>query len=208
MPITGRKHNDELDYPLSVRESMTVLPFKAGGTATLGTTAIRENAVLASDLRRFENDVIAAGTHTGGNNVGTLTDANASFLAAGVEIGDLISNTTDGSSGTITAVTATTISVTLSGGTDTDFDTSDAYTIAAKGSHQDAKAQVIRKVTFITDKECYIKYDGDASASDHDVHLEAGESFGDDNLRIIARISFINVVATETPELRWNVWGI
>lgn len=208
MSLPGVYHNDEADFPMTVKESLTVLPFKAGGTTTLGTTDVKEDLVLVSALRRFENDVIAAGTHTGSNNASTLTDSAADFLNWGVEVGDTIANTTDGSSGTITAVTATTISVALSGGTDDDFDTSDAYTITKALSHQGSRAQMIRKVRIITDLECYIKFDGDASASDHDVHLEAGEAFNDENIRIVSRISVINVVTSETPEFRWLVWGV
>ena len=46
-----------------------------------------------------------------------------------VFVGLPIGNDTDGSSGTITANTATTVTGTLSGGTDNDGDTGDAYTI-------------------------------------------------------------------------------
>ncbi len=71
------------------------------------------------------------GTHTGGNNQPTLTDANASFLTSGVKPGQVIFNVTDGSTGTVGAtVTVTTISdCGLAGGTDNDWDTGDVYLI-------------------------------------------------------------------------------
>lgn len=69
------------------------------------------------------------GTHTGANNAATLTDSAASFLTSNVKVGQTIWNQTDGSSAVITGVTATTITGTLSGGAENDWDTADAYTI-------------------------------------------------------------------------------
>lgn len=68
----------------------------------------------------------ATGTHDGANNASVLTDSGASWTVDEF-VGDTIRNTTDGSSGTVTANTATTITATLSGGTDNDWDTGDAY---------------------------------------------------------------------------------
>ena len=58
---------------------------------------------------------------------GTLTDGTADFVVAGVIVGDVVHNTTDGSWGVITALTATTITATLAGGTEDDWDIGDAY---------------------------------------------------------------------------------
>lgn len=66
-------------------------------------------------------------THTGANNASVLTDSEANFTLIGVEVGDIVNNITDGSSGTITAVTTTTITATLSGGAENDWDTGDQY---------------------------------------------------------------------------------
>lgn len=74
-----------------------------------------------------------SGAHDGGNNEAALTDSDASFGTDDL-VGLTINNTTDGSAGTITANTPTTITATLSGGTDNDWDTGDAYTIAAGGA--------------------------------------------------------------------------
>lgn len=73
------------------------------------------------------------GTHSGSDNSATLVDSKARFVRWGVLAGDTIFNVTDGSSGIITARTATSITIGggLSGGTDDDFDTDDEYRIEA-----------------------------------------------------------------------------
>jgi len=72
-----------------------------------------------------------AGAHDGSANASVLTDTDAGF-DVNQFVGYTISNTTDGSSGTITANTASTVTATLTGGTDNDWDVGDAYTIAAE----------------------------------------------------------------------------
>jgi len=72
----------------------------------------------------------ATGTHDGANNASVLTDSGENWQTDQF-VGLTISNTTDGSSGTVTANTDTTITATLSGGTDNDWDASDAYEIVA-----------------------------------------------------------------------------
>ena len=72
------------------------------------------------------------GTHDGPDGASTLTDSSVSFTDA--LVGLIIDNPTDGSSGSISAVnSATNLSVTLSGGTDNDWDIDDGYTIAVAG---------------------------------------------------------------------------
>jgi hypothetical protein len=207
MPLPARTKGLTADYPKSVKESVSTLPFKAGGTFTLAVAGTRQNFVFLDDLRRFENDIIAAGTHTGAANQAVLTDANASFINAGVEIGDRINNTTDGSTTIITALTATTITGVLAGGGENDWDAADAYTIEALGSQLNARAEEIRKIRIATSLECYIKADGDARAGDHDFHLLAGESLSEDSVRIISRLCVVNVQVGQQPILRWWVWG-
>lgn len=72
--------------------------------------------------------------HTGANNSATLINANGAFTQQ--LVGWLCYNITDGSSGTITAVSGdkTTITVTLAGGTDNDFDTNDVYVLRPPGN--------------------------------------------------------------------------
>jgi hypothetical protein len=76
--------------------------------------------------------VAVAGTHTGSNDSSVLNDSNADFVTDGIQVGDVIFNTTDGSYGQVTGVTATTITATLTGGSDNDWDTDDGYTTPKK----------------------------------------------------------------------------
>lgn len=71
----------------------------------------------------------ATGTHTGSGNASTLTDSAQEWITNQLA-GLTITNVTDGSSGPITANTDTTVTASLSGGSENDWDTSDVYTIA------------------------------------------------------------------------------
>ena len=68
------------------------------------------------------------GTHTGSGNSAFLVDSGSAWPVDGL-IGATVNNTTDGSTITISDNTATTVTGTLAGGTDNDWDASDAYTI-------------------------------------------------------------------------------
>lgn len=70
----------------------------------------------------------SAGTHTGANGAATLTDITK-WWEKDEWVGSVIHNTTDGSSVTVTANTPTTVTGTLAGGTDNDWDTNDTYII-------------------------------------------------------------------------------
>lgn len=70
-----------------------------------------------------------AGTHKRGANSAKLVDPGADFKSCGAQVGSLIKNTTDGSSGAITSVTEDEVGVTLAGGTDNDWDVGDEYEI-------------------------------------------------------------------------------
>lgn len=72
------------------------------------------------------------GTHTAGTSTTVMTDSAAVFSIDEL-VGKTIYNITDGSSGVVTANTATTVTVSsLTGGTDNDWDTSDAYEISSQ----------------------------------------------------------------------------
>ncbi|MGD8916920.1 MAG: hypothetical protein PVH35_10010, partial [Syntrophobacterales bacterium] len=91
--------------------------------------------VLAETLAtagQYFATVEVGGSHTGSDDAAILTDENGNFVNDGIETGDLIFNTTDGSYGSITAVTVTTITATLAHGIDNDWDTDDGYTTAQK----------------------------------------------------------------------------
>ncbi|OHB03521.1 MAG: hypothetical protein A2920_02240 [Candidatus Zambryskibacteria bacterium RIFCSPLOWO2_01_FULL_43_17] len=125
-----------------------VISITGGDTPTIRTAGVAvtvQNAVTIKITVRDANTLVAipdarvlleagsvaTGTHTGSNDVGTLTDGSQSFTPSAL-VGYRIYNTTDGSDGLITANDATTVTATLSGGTGNDWDTSDAYIIVAK----------------------------------------------------------------------------
>lgn len=94
--------------------------------APIGTAVqfIQNGAVLSDDWWNYSE----GGTHTGSANAAVLTDSTKSWTTD-QWVGYRIRNTTDGSFTTITANTATTITGVLQGGTDNDWDASDAYFI-------------------------------------------------------------------------------
>lgn len=85
---------------------------------------VQDGAVLTNDFWNYN----VKGSHTGANNAAVLTDSGATWTTD-QWVGYYIKNTTDGSWGVITANSTTTITATLYGGTDNDWDTSDAYSI-------------------------------------------------------------------------------
>jgi len=84
----------------------------------------QDGAVLADD---WWNKSIG-GTHDGAADASVLTDSGEAWTTDQF-VDYTIYNVTDGSSGIITANTATTITATLAGGTDDDWDIGDAYVI-------------------------------------------------------------------------------
>jgi len=82
---------------------------------------------LALDCRQGDIPKIS-GTHDGIGGVAILSDSTAAFTT-GELIGQLVFNDTDGSSGTVTANTPTTVTATLSGGTNNYWSVADAYHI-------------------------------------------------------------------------------
>jgi hypothetical protein len=82
---------------------------------------------------RITGTVTSAGASSNGEC--TCTDSSAPFT--NVKVGDDIHNTTDGSDGIVLSVTSTSALVTaLFGGTDNDWDSSDAYIIVPQGRKQ------------------------------------------------------------------------
>lgn len=97
------------------------LTFKARYNAA-ATQGIRIHAITSPTNQ-------ASGTHTAANNLTIMTDATAHFVVNEL-VGLTIYNTTDGSSGVVTANTETTVTVAaLAGGTLNQWTTGDAYTI-------------------------------------------------------------------------------
>lgn len=73
--------------------------------------------------------VLYSGTHDGAPNNADLIDTGRDFETLSIRIGDIAKNVTDGSQGVITAIVGDTITASLSGGTDNDWDASDVYEI-------------------------------------------------------------------------------
>ena len=71
------------------------------------------------------------GPHNGANNASTLTDTTqSSNWTTNLWSGYTLYNDTDGSSGSVTASSTTTITATLSGGSENDWDVGDIYYLA------------------------------------------------------------------------------
>jgi len=88
------------------------------------------NGFAGAKLRLWnQNAVLDSGTHDGSDNASVLADSTASWTVDEF-VGKQLYNTTDGSNGVITANTANTITATLSGGTDDDWDSGDSYEIS------------------------------------------------------------------------------
>jgi len=98
------------------------------------------NGDFASGLTSWSNfsaPVISTGTHTGAANSASLIDTAADFIAEGVRPSQIVINGSDGSQGTVAAISTSTLTVAapgLIGGTDNDFDTGDNYTVVATGA--------------------------------------------------------------------------
>jgi hypothetical protein len=85
-----------------------------------------DNAVAPSP-----SDLGDAGSHDGSDNQLTLTDSTQSWAPSALLGGaTVLVNLTDGSQGLVTANTATTVTATLSGGAENDWDAGDVYMLA------------------------------------------------------------------------------
>ncbi len=73
--------------------------------------------------------ILFSGTHDGAPDNADLVDTGRDFTTLGIKIGDIVRNVTDGSEGVITAIVGDTITATLGGGTEDDWDASDTYNI-------------------------------------------------------------------------------
>ena len=74
---------------------------------------------------------LMTGAHDGADGATVLQHMGADFKSCGVDpdVGQLVLNVTDGSEGVVTAVTEDTVTCTLTGGTDNDWDNGDTYKI-------------------------------------------------------------------------------
>ena len=102
---------------------------KAQHSAQAGVTQAISTVLPSGSM--ILSEAQSTGFHTGPNNAVMLTDGSAGFIVEGVVNGDTIRNITDGSSGTVDVVTATTITLNpaLAGGADNDWDVTDSYEV-------------------------------------------------------------------------------
>lgn len=115
------------------------------GNALTGSVSVVQQKSNSGQVPRsiFGSNIISThegyasgdtGTHDGANNAATLTDSGASWTTD-AWIGCTIQNITDGSTGTITDNDGTTITASLSGGSESDWDTGDSYAIRFYGQN-------------------------------------------------------------------------
>jgi Ca2+-binding RTX toxin-like protein len=101
---------------------------------------LEDSLGIGANALKFELfDAPASGRHNGSDNASELTDANGKFIEKGVTAGYTLKNVNDGSSCSVTARTPTTVTCTLAGGTENDWDAGDSYVlIGATGTHTGA----------------------------------------------------------------------
>ena len=89
-------------------------------------------------------DILAGADNSGANNNAFLTDSQMDFVRNGVKanIGMILYNLTDGSSGPVTAVAEHTLTATLAGGTENDWDNGDRYQIVLIDASQRATIEM------------------------------------------------------------------
>lgn len=78
--------------------------------------------------RLIADGVVAKGLHDGSSGAAALSDSTASWTTNAF-IGHTAKNISDGSEGSVTANTATTVTATLAGGSENDWDATDRYVI-------------------------------------------------------------------------------
>jgi hypothetical protein len=87
-----------------------------------------------------DTDYLVAGTYAGASGL-TVRDSSKQFKSCGVVVGLAVRNTTDGSSGLITAVGEDYFTCTLSGGTNDAFTADDLYEIYMTSSYNSIKSR-------------------------------------------------------------------
>lgn len=97
----------------------------------------------------FCNTSLLSRTHDGSNDAAVLSDSQANFQSNGVRanVGMVLYNLTDGSSGVVTALTQTTLTATLAGGVGNDWDTGDIYRIVTIDTEEIARANQYLDIT-------------------------------------------------------------
>jgi len=126
----------------------------------------------------IDDDPFAKGTHKFPGGSSFLNDPGADFKSCGVGADMLVKNTTDGSSGTISAssdVTENTVTVTLTGGTGNVWDNEDEYEIYLTGTEDSEISHIYtdrrfgQKVTKDILTKGFLPGDMDLDEEDQDV---------------------------------------
>lgn len=94
-----------------------------------GTTLASADFKVHYEANGTWKDQKLSGTHDGADNAAVLTDTKQDWVVNEL-VGKTLNNVTDGSTTTVTANTATTVTGVLAGGTDNDWDILDVYSIA------------------------------------------------------------------------------
>jgi hypothetical protein len=129
MTITGK--GDGQDESLTIDLNSTANTAKIGTGTGVTSIDIGDINLLAGNINGLTRAVVlthASGAHDGTDNASTLADSGESFTANSM-VGMTLYNITDGSSGLVTANDGTTITATLAGGTDNDWDASDVWQV-------------------------------------------------------------------------------
>jgi hypothetical protein len=119
--------NDRSNYSTSYADGKCRGHFDWDGNETIDATQ--------SVLTTYYGATHFSGTHSGDNNAAILTDSTAAWTSSRLapsttSAGTTVYNVTDGSKCLVTANDGTTITCTLAGGTDNDWDTGDSYRIS------------------------------------------------------------------------------
>ena len=120
-------------------QQLRFLVENTAASAEYGTVTVR---YLGTDKAKI------VGLHDGADQAVTLTDTDKEFRLSGVAVGDIIHNKRDDSYAVVTAITETTLEGTLQGGTDTDYDIGDGYSVLnlelrASGTHSGGTSATI-----------------------------------------------------------------
>jgi len=92
---------------------------------------------LGAEGERFFSPIPESGAHDGANDAAVLADSGESWII-NQWVGFHLTNTTDGSSTTVTENDANTATGVLSGGTDNDWDTGDLYVMSKNSANVSA----------------------------------------------------------------------
>ena len=104
------------------------------GTNACNLTDV-DKVIVMEDPKFVHGTPLETGTVTTADATGvTLTDTAATFQTNGVEVGDVVYNSTDGGAGIVTSITSETVLVCaagLAGGTNDDFGSGDSYEVSS-----------------------------------------------------------------------------